>query len=69
MITDVLAKIAARWFRRGPRWSTIAASFDDALRVYDRKGIWMVNYLRARRTADPLLSFFRRNHLKGSDNG
>ena len=52
-------------FRKGPNWTTLAASYESAQRVYARKGIWMVEYLRARRTGDSLLGWFRRNHLKG----
>lgn len=53
-----------------------AASYDDAERVADRKSIWMVEYLRARRQAvnyalpdyrreqeRSALSFYRRKHL------
>lgn len=40
----------------------MAGSYDDARRVYIRKGIWMVEYLRARREAvDFRLPEYRRN--------
>lgn len=41
----------------------MASSYDDARRVYDRKGIWVVEYLRARRTGDKLIGFYRRKHM------
>ncbi|AUQ62156.1 hypothetical protein [Phaeobacter inhibens] len=44
--------------------SNMALSHDDAARVCGRKGIWMVEYLRARRSKDRLIGFFRRQHFK-----
>ena len=42
----------------------MALTFADALRVSERRGIWMVEYLRARRSGDRRIGFFRRQHLK-----
>ncbi len=41
----------------------MASTMEDAQRVRDRKGNWMVDYLRARRSSPGLKGFFRRNHL------
>jgi hypothetical protein len=54
----------------------MAGSYDDARRVYTRNGIWMVEYLRARRevvdftlpeyrrnSARRFLMFYRKNHF------
>lgn len=42
----------------------MAMTYRDAQRVCARKGIWMVEYLRARRSGDRLIGFFRRQHFK-----
>ncbi len=42
----------------------MALTYSDARRIHARKGIWMVEYLRARRSRDRLISFFRRQHFK-----
>lgn len=41
----------------------MALTYSDARRICDRKGIWMVEYLRARRSRDRLIGFYRRWHL------
>lgn len=41
----------------------MAGSFEDAERVAKRKSIWVVQYLRARRTWDVLIGFYRRTHF------
>lgn len=57
-------------FRHGKSWRTrrafeeAAASYESARRVADRKGFWMVEYLRARRRSDPMLkAYARRMHF------
>lgn len=52
-----------RCFRKTPDWKTLGLTYEDALRIRDRKSAWMVHYLRGRRTNDPLTPFFRRQHL------
>lgn len=42
----------------------MALTQSDARRVCARKGIWMVEYLRARRSGNRLVGFFRRQHFK-----
>lgn len=41
----------------------MAGSFEDAERVARRTSIWVVQYLRARRTGDALIGFYRRMHF------
>ena len=45
----------------------MAATFDEAKRVMDRKGFWMVEYLRSRRS-DGYKAMARRKYLKERDN-
>ena len=53
-----------RWFRfRGMIKPGLALSYDDARKVYLRKGIWMVEYLRARRHHDGMTGYFRRKYF------
>lgn len=50
----------------------MAMTYDDACRVRDLKGPWVVEYLRARRTGGRLALYFRREHFKskkGQKNG
>ncbi len=42
----------------------MASTMEDAQRVRDRKGNWMVDYLRARRSSPGLKGFFRRKHFE-----
>ena len=42
----------------------MASTYSDAKRIADRKGVWMVEYLRARRLGDRLIGFFRRKHFE-----
>lgn len=42
---------------------TLAMSYDSAKRVYERKGIWMVHWLRARRTGDTLRRWYLEQHF------
>lgn len=59
---DRLDDVIAR--RRGPNWKTLALTREDALHVYQRKSIDMVNYLRERRDPNGTLkAFFRKRHL------
>lgn len=48
------------------RLDTLAASYESAERVRDRKSIWMVLWLRARRDGDCLRAFYRRQHFARS---
>ncbi|MGH0004090.1 hypothetical protein ACQU0X_28800 [Pseudovibrio ascidiaceicola] len=41
----------------------LARTYDEARDVYQRKGIWMVRYIRARRSKDRLKGYFRKMHL------
>jgi hypothetical protein len=50
-------------WRKRPNWKTLAGSYESALRVKRCKNIWMVEYLRARRSGDNLRGFFRRRFL------
>lgn len=43
--------------------ATLGASYESAARVRDRKSIWMVLWLRARRDGDTLRGFYRRQHF------
>lgn len=65
-----------RWLgiRRGPDWTSAGATYNDAFRIMGRKSLWMVEYLRARRSGDTLRGFYRtqflrqrRSHLKGQE--
>lgn len=49
---------------RGMIFPRMADTYDDAKRVYLKKSIWMVQYLRARRSGDRLISFYRRKHFE-----
>ena len=42
----------------------MAGSYDAAAKVYARKSIWVVHYLRARRSGDKLIGFYRRKHFE-----
>lgn len=43
----------------------MAAGFEDSRAVADRKSIWMVGYLRARRADTPrMTAFYRRKHFE-----
>lgn len=44
--------------------ATLAATYESAQQVRDRKGIWMVLWLRARRDGDTLRAFYRRQFLQ-----
>lgn len=50
-------------FRRPPNWKALALTFESAFRVMDRKGLWMVEYLRGRRSGDKLTGFYRRRFI------
>lgn len=41
----------------------MGATYDDCLRITARRSVWMVLYLRARRTGDRLKGFYRRQAL------
>lgn len=45
----------------------LALTFEDARRISDRKSVWMVEYLRARRAGERRKGFFRRQHLAISE--
>ena len=47
-----------------PKWATLAASYDSAKDVRDRKSIDMALYLRERRDPSGLRAFHRRQHLE-----
>ena len=54
-----------RWRRfKGLIYPGMAASYEDAKRVSERKSIWMVEYLRERRSRGRLRAFFRRNYFE-----
>lgn len=42
----------------------MALTTNDALKVRDRKSIWMVDYLRARRDRPHMAAFFRRKYFE-----
>lgn len=63
-IADILKTLRRR--TRRPDFATLAMSHEDALRVAKAKSPWMAQYLRARRTGDDLLAFFRRKHLQAA---
>ena len=46
-----------------PNWQTIGATYEDGFLVMNGKSLWMVEYLRARRSGDTLLAYYRREHL------
>jgi hypothetical protein len=48
---------------------SLALTYDDARRVADRKSIWMVGYLRARRSGDRLKGFYRRKYFEERTEG
>lgn len=64
MASDLM-ELAARLFRRrrSPNWATLGMSYEDAFRIMGRKSLWMVEYLRGRRSGDHLTGFYRRQHL------
>lgn len=47
------------WRFRGMIRPMMALSFDDSARVSARKGMWMVDYLRARRAMNEIDAIFR----------
>lgn len=62
---------------KGMIYPGMACTYDDAARVYKRKGIWMVEYLRSRRemvnTDRPMrlrqseremIKYYRRKHFE-----
>lgn len=53
--------------RKGLILRNLALTFDDARRISERKSVWMVEYLRARRTGERRKVFFRRQHLAISE--
>ncbi|EBA18383.1 hypothetical protein RSK20926_11709 [Roseobacter sp. SK209-2-6] len=42
----------------------MALTYADAKQIANRKGIWMVEYLRARRCRDRLIGYFRKKHFE-----
>lgn len=46
-----------------PNFKTLGMSFEDARRISSAKSIYMVEWLRARRSKDQLRGFYRRQHL------
>lgn len=54
----------ARLLRKSIKMAQIPTDYESAVNIRDRKSIWMVEYLRARRSGDSLKGFFRRQHLK-----
>jgi hypothetical protein len=42
----------------------LGMSYESAKRVMDRKSIWMVLWLRARRDGDTLRAYYRQMHFK-----
>ena len=61
-----------RLFRRfkGMIRPNMAVGFDDSRQVADRKSVWMVGYLRARRANATIgmTAFYRRNHFEARAN-
>ena len=47
-----------------PKWATVAATYDSAKDVRERKGIHMVHYLRERRDPTGQRAFHRRQYLE-----
>ena len=41
----------------------MALTYAQAKRISDKRGIWMVDYLRSRRLRDGMKAFFRRKHF------
>jgi hypothetical protein len=41
----------------------LAMTYEGAVRIASRKGPWMVQYLRARRTGDRLKAWYRSKHF------
>lgn len=46
------------------RLATLGGTYESAIRVRDRKSIWLVLWLRARRDGDTLRGFYRRKHFE-----
>lgn len=50
-------------FRRKPDWRTLGGTYESAFRIMGRKSLWMVEYLRGRRSGDTLTAFYRSQHF------
>jgi len=52
---------------KGMIYPDFYTAFEGAEAIANRKSIWMVEYLRARRSGDRLIGFYRKSHLSSKE--